>query len=341
MNRILIVRLGALGDLVHTVPAAAALRTAFPRARIDWLVDARYHAILDLVPVIDRRLVIGGPGWQGFATTIRALRREQYDVAFDFQGLIKSAALARSSGAQRVLGFATKHLRERGARPFYTDAIEPLDASPHVVFKNLSLLRGIGLDDFHVRMPIEVPAAGVVADVRQALADHGHDRFAIVNPGAAWPNKRWPAERFGELAAVICERFAMRSLSVWGPGEQDLARAAAAHARGAMMIAPRTSVADLVALAAAASLVVSGDTAPLHIAAALGTPTVGLFGPTNPARNGSWRARDVSVSRFGACQCHHQRRCRRAEECIRDIPVNEVTAAVARRLAAQTTETHA
>lgn len=331
MNRILIVRLGALGDLIHTVPAVAALRSAFPRARIDWLVDARYHAILDLVPAIDRRLVIGGPGWQGFAHTIRALRREQYDVALDFQGLMKSAALARSSGAVRVIGFSAKHLRERGARPFYSEIVEPPPDAVHVIFKNLSLLGAVGLVDTQVRLPIEVPAAAVVSQVREQL--DAVSRFAILNPGAAWPNKRWPAERFGALAAAIRDRAGMRSLALWGPAEEELARAVAAASGGAATVAPPTTVADVVALCAAASLVVSGDTAPLHIAAAVGAPTVGIFGPTSPARNGSWRAQDVSVSRFEACACHHQRRCRLAQECIRDIPVDDVIAAVERRLA--------
>jgi lipopolysaccharide heptosyltransferase I len=341
MNRILVVRLGALGDLIHTVPAVAALRTAYPRARIDWLVDARYHGILDLVPVIDRRLVIGGAAWQGFAPTIRALRREQYDVALDFQGLIKSAALARSSGAGRVVGFGVRHLRERGARAFYTEAIEPSNESPNIVFKNLSLLRALGLEHVDVRAPLDVPRSAVVNDVRHALAADQSGRFAILNPGAAWPNKRWPAERFGALAGFMRDRFGMRSLALWGPAERDLARELSGASRGAAVVAPQTTVADVVALCASAALVVSGDTAPLHIAAAVGTPTVGIFGPTNPARNGSWRPDDVSVSRFEGCQCHHQRRCRIASDCIRDIAVDEVLAAVERRLARVTAATHA
>jgi lipopolysaccharide heptosyltransferase I len=331
VNRILVVRLGALGDLVHTVPAVAALRDAFPQARIDWLVDARYHAILDLVPAIDRRLVIGGPEWKGFAHTIRALRREEYDAALDFQGLVKSAALARSSGALRVIGFSARHLRERAARAFYSEAIDPAAATPHVVFKNIGLLRALGIDPAKVavRMPIEVPRAEVVSTVRTSLAA---DRFALVNPGAAWPNKRWPPARFGAVAGIMRQRFGMRSVVLWGPAERDLARDVVAASEGAAIEAPHTTVSDAVALCAAASIVISGDTAPLHFAVAVGTPVVGLFGPTSPARNGSWRANDVSVSRFEACVCHHQRKCRLAQDCIRDIGIDEVAAAVERRL---------
>ena len=122
-NRILIVRLGALGDIVHAIPVAAALRRAFPGAGIDWLVSARHRKILDLVPIIDQRLVINSAA--DAARTIAELRRARYDVAIDLQGLVKSAALARLSGARRVVGFATSYLRERLARPFYTDVYDP------------------------------------------------------------------------------------------------------------------------------------------------------------------------------------------------------------------------
>src|SRR5438552_2208282 len=120
MNRILLVRLGALGDVVHAIPVAAALRRAFPAARIDWLVSERHRDILDLVPVIDRRIVI-----RNLLGPIRELRRSRYDVAIDLQGLLKSAVLARSSGAPRIIGFATTYLRERFARLFYTDVYDP------------------------------------------------------------------------------------------------------------------------------------------------------------------------------------------------------------------------
>ena len=129
MSKFLIVRLGALGDIVHAIPVAAALRRAFPGARIDWLVSAKHHEVLDLVPVIDRRLVVndrgGSAGGATMFAAVRELRRTRYDVAIDLQGLIKSAAIARMSGAARVIGFSTRHLRERLARPFYTEVYDP------------------------------------------------------------------------------------------------------------------------------------------------------------------------------------------------------------------------
>src|SRR5438876_456059 len=179
-SRILIVRLGALGDIVHAIPVAAALRRAFPTARIDWLVSARHRELLDLVPVIDRRLVINdrltetglrtaGRGDLSPITpmlaAIRELRRARYDVALDLQGLLKSAVLARASGAARVVGFSSAYVRERLARLFYTETREP-EGVPHVVFQNLALLQALDLTVVSPEFPIERVDSAVAAQVR-------------------------------------------------------------------------------------------------------------------------------------------------------------------------------
>ena len=154
----------------------------------------------------------------------------------------------------------------------------------------------------------------------------------MINPGAAWPNKRWPAERFGAVARHLRARHGWPSIVAWGPGEEDLARAVVAAADGAAALAPATSLGELLAIVGAAGLVVSGDTGPLHLAAALGTPIVGIYGPTDPARNGPWSPADVTLSRNRACACHHQRRCTAAAWCLDELAVDEVSAAVDRRL---------
>ncbi len=124
---ILIVRLGALGDVVHAIPAAAALRAAMPGARIDWLVEAKHRPIVDLVTVVDEVVALEGPSIRAWTDVIRRMRQVRYDVAFDFQGLMKSAVLARASGAVRVAGFSIWHLREKGARPFYSETDDMLE----------------------------------------------------------------------------------------------------------------------------------------------------------------------------------------------------------------------
>ena len=370
--KFLIVRLGALGDVVHAIPVAAALRRAFPAARLDWLVSARHREILDLVPVIDRRLVIDGAasdmaqrfppslrlgearrsaergggdpaggrspeGLRHILGAIRELRRSRYDVAIDLQGLLKSALLARSSRASRVIGFATSYLRERLARPFYTDVYDPgcggiydPRETRHVVQINLGLLQPLGLSATTPEFPID----RVESAVARTVSGQTRGRYALLNPGARWPNKRWPPSRFGLVAAVLRERYGLTSIALWGDDERPLAEEVVAHAAGAALVSPPASIADLVALARGAVIMVSGDTGPIHLAAAVGTPVVGIFGPTRPARNGPWSPDDVTVSRDEVCQCHHLRRCRLETMCLLDIVVADVVAAVDRRLAA-------
>jgi lipopolysaccharide heptosyltransferase I len=363
VTRVLIVRLGALGDVVHAIPVAAALRRAFPAARIDWLVSAKHREILDLVPAIDRRLVINDrpstfpepqgrpePGRMAIGSqqlesggtslwrAIGELRRARYDVVLDLQGLIKSALLARLSGAPRVIGFSSSYSRESLARIFYTESYDPgrgglYDAreTRHVVAINLGLLALLGIDAAIPEFPIE----DVDSAVARWASERTNGRYALLNPGAAWPNKRWPPSRLAAVASALYARHGLMSVVLWGPGEDALAKAVVEASPDAALLSPKTTIADLVALARGAALMVSGDTGPTHIAAAVGTPLVGIYGPTRPARNGPLTPRDVTVSRDAICQCHHLRRCKLDRMCLLDIEVNEVLDAVERRLAAE------
>jgi len=334
VTRCLIVRLGALGDVVHAIPVAAALRNAFPGARIDWLVSAKHRAILDLVPVIDRRLVINdrndARGGAPLLTAIRELRAARYDVVLDLQGLIKSALLARSCGAPRVIGFSSRYARERLARLFYTEAFDPGRGgiydpreTRHVVDINLSLLETLGLRGLTAEFPIETPPSAVA----ETVARQTRGTYALINPGAAWPNKRWPPDRFAAVARELRSRAALTSVVLWGPGERALAEAVIAAGDGAAVLSPETTIGDLVALARGAALMISGDTGPTHVASAVGTPVVGLYGPTRPSRNGPLSPRDVTISRDAICRCHHLRQCTRERMCLLDVGPDEVAAA--------------
>jgi lipopolysaccharide heptosyltransferase I len=331
--RVLIVRLGSLGDVVHAIPAAAALRRAFPQSEIDWLVDARHRDILDLVSVIDRVVPLDAPTANGWLQAIRELRGRAYDIALDFQGLMKSAVLARASGAKRVAGFSLWHLREKSARPFYTTAEQA--EGGHAIRKNLRLLRAVGIDnEDRIEFPLRRCESSALAALRAMI---GEARFALINPGAAWPNKRWPPERFGALASFIRDICGLAPVVLWGPGEAPLADAVVTSSQRAAVLAPPTLLHDLVALSREADLLVAGDTGPLHIATAVGTPTVSLFGPTYPERNGPWSPDDLVVSRADRCGCHRARRCHRTDWCLDDISVPEVCATVQRRLAVRST----
>jgi heptosyltransferase I len=334
--RFLIVRLGSLGDVVHAIPAAAALRHAYPAARVDWMVDPRYVELLNLVESVDERIpvdprALGRAADRGaLLRTLWALRRTRYDVVIDLQGLLKSALLARAAGGVRTVGFPRAHLREPAARLLYTQTRDPGPAT-HVIHKNLALLAAVGVSDPRVRFPINIPRTPPVQAVNARFAGR---RFALINPGAAWPNKRWPPERFGAVAAALHRDHALSSVVLWGPGEEGLAADVVAASSGAAGMSPPTTIADIVGLARSARLMVSGDTGPLHIAAAVGTPIVALFGPTYPERNGPWAQEDVTLSQVRQCACHYERECRRANRCIDDIRVEDVVDAIHRRMTA-------
>jgi heptosyltransferase I len=329
LSRLLVVRLGSLGDLIHTLPAVSAIRRAHPDAEIDWLVDAAHRGLLDLVPILTSVITLNHAtpaGWLEARTTLRA---REYAVALDFQGLIKSAALTWLSGARRKIGFGRDALREPIAASFYSEHVD-VDDSRHVIEKNLHLAATVGADTARIDFPLAVVESRALEELRT----QGLGPFALLNCGAAWPNKRWPAERFGGVAKWLNETHQLRSVVLWGPGEESLAAQAVAASDGAAVAAPATSLEDLVAMARAARLMVSGDTGPTHIAAALGTPVVALFGPTSSARNGMWTPGDIEISRYEQCDCHYERACRRdaAGWCLGAIDEAEVCAAIDQRL---------
>jgi len=349
--KILIVRLSALGDIVHALPVLAALRKAKPDAAIDWLVEENYAPILAIAAGLNRRIIVRARrsfatadsvsfgGLLGYRDAAKFLWNQDYDVALDLQGLIKSAAWARVSFADRVIGFDPPNLREPQAAFLYSETVTPHRAAagpqggpaePHVIHKNLSMLAALGIVTPDIEVPL-MPHAS--PDIAAAIETEGGALgYVVINPGAAWLNKRWPPDRFGALAAALRDRAGLRSLVTWGPAERDLANAVVAASSGAATAAPETSVADVAALMRDAALIISGDTGPLHIAAAMGTPLVGLYGPTWPERNGPWHPRDIVLSRANVCVCHHKRQCLRGAPCINGITVDEVIAASLKRL---------
>lgn len=341
--KILIVRLSALGDIVHALPVLASIKQSLPDAQVDWLVEENYAPILSMARGLRRRIVVRASrsfetpgaisfgGLLGYHRAARFLWNQDYDYALDLQGLIKSAVWARISFADRVIGFDASNLREPMAASLYSQTVTPVDAR-HVIQKNLSILSALDITPGPLEIPLTPQAS---AETTAAIETAGGPlKYIVINPGAAWPNKRWPPERFGMLAAVLHQHAGLRSLVTWGPSEKELAQSVINASSGAASLAPPTSVADLAVLMREAALVISGDTGPLHIAAAMGTPLVGLYGPTWPERNGPWDPNDVVISRADGCVCHHKRQCLRGSPCINEIALEEVVAASERRLAA-------
>ena len=284
-DRFLVVRLTALGDILHTVPAVAALRRAQPAARIDWVVEGKWAPILEGSPAINEVIPFDRRSAWGALESIQRLRENRYTCAIDFQGLYKSSILAALSGAARRIGFDRAWAREEGAAMLYTECVIP--AGRHVAELNYSLAERAGASRPAMpEYPLRVPAGGA-ASVRARLHELGiSGEYIGVCPGGSWRAKCWPAERYGELCRELEKKTALRMVVIYGPGEKFLASEVARAAAPAQpaMIAP--TIEELMGLLAHARCVIAADSGPLHLASALGTKVVGLFGPTDPARNG-------------------------------------------------------
>jgi heptosyltransferase-1 len=291
-QRFLLVRLSSLGDVIHALPAASALRDTFPNARIDWIIDPRWKRLLEGNPDLTEVIPHKGKSPAGIASSIRKLRDSRYTCAIDFQGLYKSALLAFLSGAPRRVGFQSSYAREGLVSALYTDRLNPRGA--HKVEHNLTLAAGAGAKIGRPRFPLTIRAPEEDVVTRE-LHERRVDDFYVLNPGGGWVSKCWPAERYGQLHRRLANRHGWRGIVTIGPGEEHLAREViqAAHMRTPLVIP--LPIGPLMALLQRAKLVISADTGPLHLASALGTPVVGLFGPTDPARNGPFSAADISV----------------------------------------------
>jgi heptosyltransferase-1 len=291
-QRFLLVRLSSLGDVIHALPAASALRDTFPAARIDWIIDPRWKRLLEGNPDLTEVIAHNGKSPLGIASSLGKLRDSRYTCAIDFQGLYKSALLAFFSGAPRRVGFQSSYAREGLVSALYTDRVNPRGA--HKVEHNLTLAERAGAKIGRPRFPLAIRAPEEEVVTRE-LNERGISEFYVLNPGGGWTSKCWPAERYGQLHHRLANRYGWRGIVTIGPGEERLAHDVIQAAGSPAPVAIPLPLGPLMALLRRAKLVVSADTGPLHLASALGTPVVGLFGPTDPARNGSFSTADISL----------------------------------------------
>ena len=297
-ERFLVVRMGSMGDIVHALPAVASLRAAFPRARMDWLVEARWQELLEGNPDLTNVIPVDTYGWRGSllslvtwqsaALVVRGLRGIGYDLALDLQGLYKSALFARLSGARERIGFTKDYLKESGAARFYTRRVTP-PANTHVIEMNLALARAAGAGQSVVRFPLPARAQDAAA-VDELLQKNQVRDFFVLSPGGGWGSKCWPLERYAMVHNELARRRGWRAVVNARPGEEQLVGQFMAQARVTRPVHFPTTLGQLITLLRRARLVISGDTGPLHLAAALGTPVVALYGPTDPVRNGPYPA---------------------------------------------------
>jgi lipopolysaccharide heptosyltransferase I len=342
--RLLFVKLGSIGDIVHTLPALAAVRRALPEAKISWVVERGAAEILRDNPILEsaievdtkalRRVPVSGETLSATRRQLRRLRASAFDFALDFQGLLKSALIARLSGAAQTYGFAREHLREPISRFLLHETIS-VPAHTHVIRKNLALVA----DALNIRVPVdarefEFPIATNAEHVREAatVAESAGAPFAIINPGGGWVTKLWGAERYGALADALLERHGLRTLVTYGPGEEELAARVAAASRLDAALPVQLSLKGFYELARRAEVYVGGDTGPTHLAVAARAPVVGIFGPTEWWRNGSPRADDIEVGRTDiSCRVDCHRRTCSNWVCM-EIEVARVLDAVGERL---------
>ena len=335
-RRLLILRLSSLGDIVHALPVAAALRAAFSSAYIAWLVDERWRPLLDQVEGLDAVLAVPRASWGGLRQGVARLRRERFDCVLDVQGLYKSAILSWLSGAPLRVGFNSATARESGASLFYNRRVSPPHA--HRIEKNLSLAAAIGV------VPA-VPGAAVAgnfplrisrdaeASVAQTLRSHGVSAYFMLSPGGGWLSKCWPPDRYGELHRRLAARLGWRGVVTYGPGERPLAEAVLASAGSPAPLLLELDLPQLMAALRGARFFVGADTGPLHLSVALGTPVVGLYGPTDPVQTGPYSREDVVVRNARPEETTYNRGSSYAPSMLA-ISVEQVEEAVTRRLAA-------
>jgi lipopolysaccharide heptosyltransferase I len=325
----LFIRLSSLGDIIHTLPAFSALRRHRPQARITWAVARPGKAILDLVPGLDCVLVLDRGCW---LRQLRTAKRKDF-IALDFQGLVKSGLIAFLSGARRRIGFERRNLREPLARLFYTETMSHVPETGHVVSKNLQLLTRLGIWEPTYDFPLIIPLEAA-ASVRSALAGLGFRKeegrkLVVCNVGAAWETKRWFPDRWAAFLARMKadDRFL---LLLWGnKHEQRLAEEVGR--RSGVRLTPFLNIVEVMALLKESDLLVSGDTFALQAACALAVPVVGLFGPTNPQRNGPFSEKDSVVYHQLPCSACYRRTCSNPK-CMKLVQVEEVVKAAEGRL---------
>jgi heptosyltransferase I len=328
--RFLVVRLGSLGDIVHTFPAVAGLRATFPNAEIVWLTHPRWKFLVERSALASQVWTVEIRSLSSIRETLNQIRNAKFSAAIDYQGLWKSAALPFLGRVRRRIGYSSESIREFGVPVLYTERVRT--AAKHIADQNGDLSRRAGAKAGVANFKLQVRAEDEKA-MREFLRGESLDRYIVISPGGGWRSKCWPPERFGALCQLIGESLDLRCVVNFGPGEESLGAAVRDASGGAAPLLYNGELGPLMALLRNAACIVGGDTGPLHLAIALGTPAVAIFGPTDPGRNGPYSNGDI-VLRAPNVQTTHARR-EETDPSLLVISVDEVFEAVCRRIEAK------
>lgn len=341
MGRVLIVRLSAIGDILHGLPVARALKAWRPGLELIWLVEDRFACLLRNVSELDEVIEVPRAGWRREGGPLgvvadgwrlgASLRQRRFDASLDLQGLTKSGLWPWLGRVPVRIGFGDEQGRELN-RWLCNVKVVPGEDCRHVVERNLALLEPLGVERPEADLSIPVDEAAEES-VEQLRRERGWgEALALLQPGAGWETKRWPVEYFAQLGDWLARRWRFRVVVLWGPGEKELAEAVAAGMAEAGELAPETNLLELVELIRGCRLFVGGDTGPMHMAAALGVPTVAIFGASDPVRNGPYGEGHLVLYQDLECRPCWRTRCE-SPRCLKELGPEGVIARVEEYLA--------
>ena len=337
-KKILIIKLSAIGDVIHTLPCLNALRTSFPDSHISWIAQKPSTQLLEGHPQLDNLIIFPRKEWKNIGRFLKEsgpfckmLRSHQFDVAIDFQGLTKSGLLAKACGAKIRIGFGDKDGKRELNGMFTNQKVFPAAARKHIIERNLSLLQPLGIDVMNSDSVVHIPHSAEEPIDNFFKASFVNEQSPIaLNPGAGWITKLWPLQNFAQLGVLAEKKLNRKILLVWGPGEKEMVDEIEKLMKdqGAEpIIAPPTNLLELAATLKRCSALVAGDTGPMHLAAALKIPSVALFGASDSLRNGPFQQPgnvlqnwDIDCVPCWKKQCNHSPQF----ECMHSLSVEMV-----------------
>jgi lipopolysaccharide heptosyltransferase I len=340
MERVLIIRTSSLGDIVHGLPVAAALKKAYPWIHLAWMVEDRYRDLLAASPCVDERIVVHFRHWprtlldpRKRRTLLRLARlstRRSFDVAIDLQGLIRSGLLSWGSLAPVRIGFPSAEVREWPNALFSNLRPKGIPARSHVIDRNLALLHPLGVRTRERVFPLEIPLEWeqeVLPFFGPLITSYRRSLRVVIHPAAGWQTKEWSSRRYAEVGDRILGSWEAQVFLLWGPGEKQLAETVRGCMRRDARIVPDLDIRGLMALLKNCDLYIGGDSGPLHLASGLGTPVVAVYGPSDPVRNGPPGIRARVVRGSCACAPCWKRHCKDVR-CMRSVTVEDLWAQV-------------